>query len=52
MTTKKRKIKSAKSDAAEKGSTYGIESLILADTVHADNDSVLGEENSNRHDSE
>ena len=52
LATKKRKIKSVKPASAEKGSTYGIESLILADTVHADNDSVLGEENSNRHDSE
>ena len=52
MTTKKRKIKSAKTDAVEKGRTYGIESLNLSETSHAENDSVRGEENANGHDSE
>ena len=51
MAAKKRKIKSAKSAAAEKGRTYGIDSLNLADTAHAENDSVQEDENSNGHDS-
>ena len=51
MDTKKRKIKSVKSAALEKERTYGIDSLILADTSHAANDSILGEENANGHDS-
>ena len=49
---KKRKIKSVKADAAEKGRTYGIGILNLADTVHAENYSVRGEENINENDSE
>ena len=52
MAAKKRKIKSAKSAAAEKGRTYGIDSLNLTDTAHAENDCVLGEENSDGHNSE
>ena len=39
VAIKKRKIKSVKADSAEKGCTYGIDSLNLAETVHADNDS-------------
>ena len=43
---------SAKTDAAEKGRTYGIDSLNLSDTVHeADNDSIHGEGNAYGHDS-
>ena len=52
MTTKKRKIKSAKADTVEKVCTYGIDRLNLSDTAHEDNDSVQGEENANGHDSE
>ena len=43
LTTKKRNIKSAKADAVEKVRTYGIDSLNLADTAHAENDYVQGE---------
>ena len=50
-TTKKRNIKSAKVDAVEKGHTYGNDSLNLADTEHAENESVQGEENMNGHES-
>ena len=35
VTTKKRNIKSVKSDALEKRRIYGIESLNLSDTSHA-----------------
>ena len=34
MAIKKRRIKSAKSDAAEKGRTYSIDSLNLAGTIY------------------
>ena len=51
LATKKRKIKSVKPASAEKGSTYGIDSLNLSDTAHAEIDSVRGEENSYGHDS-
>ena len=40
------KIKEA---TVKKERTYGINSLNLADTAHADNDSVLGEEKGNGH---
>ena len=50
---KRRRIKSAKTDAAEKGCTYDINILDLADTVHeAENESVQGEDNAYGHDSE
>ena len=52
VATKKRKIKSVKASAVEKECTYGIDSLKIADTSHAENNSVLGEENSNDYDSE
>ena len=52
VMTKKHKIKSVKADAVEKGRTYGIDSLNLDDTTLVYNDSILGEENSNGHDSE
>ena len=52
VATKKRKIKIVKAAASEKGRTYGIVSLNLSDTAHADNDSVRGEGNSDGHDSE
>ena len=52
VTTKKNNLKSAKADSVEKGRTYGIGSLSVADTVHAENDSVRREENANLHDSE
>ena len=52
MAIKKRKIKSVKSAAVEKGRTYGINSLNPDDTSRADNDSVRGEGNGNGHDSE
>ena len=52
LAIKKRRIKSAKADAAGKGRTYGIDSLNLSDTVHeADNDSIHGEGNAYGHDS-
>ena len=40
VAIKKRKIKNAKSDAAEKVRTYGIDSLNIADNVYAENDSI------------
>ena len=40
VATKKRKIKSVKTAAVEKGRTYGIDSLNLADTTHTDSDSL------------
>ena len=40
MATKKCNIKSVKPAAVEKERTYGIDSLNLADTTHAENDSV------------
>ena len=43
VATKKRKIKSVKEAEVEKGHTYGIDSLNLADTAHAENDSIRGE---------
>ena len=47
-----RNIKSAKSDAAENGHTYGIDCLNLDDTVHeVDNDSVHKEDNAYGHNS-
>ena len=52
LATQKRKIKSVKSAAEKKGRTYGIYSFNIADTSHADNDSVRREENANGHDSE
>ena len=52
VATKKRKIKSLKAAAAEKGRTYGIDRLNLSNTAHAENYCVQGEENPNRHDSE
>ena len=52
LAIKKRRIKSAKADAAEKGRTYGIDSLNLSDTVHeADNYSIQWEDNAYGHDS-
>ena len=42
VAIKKRKIKSAKAAAVEKGLTYGIDSFNLADTVHVENYSVGG----------
>ena len=52
LDTKKRKIKSDKEATLEQERTYGIESLNIADTAHAENDSVLGEKNANGHESE
>ena len=52
VTTQEQNIKSVKVSAAEKGRTYGIDSLNLTDTAHAENDCVLGEENSDGHNSE
>ena len=43
MATKTHKIKSVKEAAVEKGRTYGIDSLNVADTAHAENDFVRGE---------
>ena len=50
-TTKNCKIESVKKAAAEKGRTYGICSLNIADNAHAENDSVRIEENADGHDS-
>ena len=53
LAIKKRKIKSVKAAAAEKGRTYGIYSLNLADTVYeTENDSIQGEGNASGDDSE
>ena len=40
VAIKRRKIKSMKLVASEKGCTYCIDNLNLSDTVHAENDSV------------
>ena len=47
MAIQKRNNKSTKAAAAEKERIYGIDSLNLSDTAHAENDSVQGEENAN-----
>ena len=52
MAIKNCKIKSVKLAVAEKGRTYGIDSLNLAYTIHADNDSAWREENADGHVSE
>ena len=51
VATKNCNIKSVKAAAVEKERSYGIDSLNLADTAHADNYSVLGELNTTGHDS-
>ena len=52
LAIKKRRIKSAKADAAEKGRTYGIDSLNISETMNeADNYSIQGEDNAYGHDS-
>ena len=42
LATQKRKIKSVETTAAEKGITYGINSLNLNGTTHVNNESVWG----------
>ena len=52
VDAQRRKIKIVKAAAGEKGRTYGINRLNIDDIAHAENDSLQGEENADRRDSE